>query len=392
MKPHIKRSPQIPRYRKSSRITTRHRVIFSDSRDLGMLSDESVDLVVTSPPYPMIEMWDAAFCEMNPSIATVLAAADGPSAFELMHRELDKVWRNCLRVLRPGGIACINVGDAVRTLGKDFRIYSNHARILTSMTALGFSALPDILWRKQTNAPTKFMGSGMLPGVAYVTYEHEYVLIFRKGGRRRFGTEAEKGNRAASAFFWEERNLWFSDVWADLKGASQDLCGSRARVRSAAFPLELAFRLIAMHSVYGDTVLDPFLWTGTTTAAAIAACRNSIGVESRSDLGTAISEAVSNAVHQGASRALARLQGHYAFVEGRLTAGHRFKHRSLVHGFPVVTSQERGLTIYLPRCQRRLTDGCLQAAYQRATRRDLGRALESRTLRGRGPSARPQSR
>lgn len=352
-----------------NRMNTRHRVILSDSRHLEALPDDSVDLVVTSPPYPMIQMWDVAFSEMNPSIAKALAAGDGPSAFGLMHQELDKVWGHCVRVLRPGGIACINVGDAVRTLGKDFRIYSNHARILSSMSTLGFQTLPDVLWRKQTNAPNKFMGSGMLPAGAYVTYEHEYILIFRKGARRRFSTDAERATRAASAFFWEERNLWFSDVWTDLKGTSQDLCDENARARSAAFPMELAFRLILMHSVYGDTVLDPFLGTGTTTATAIAACRNSIGVESHADLGPAICETISNAVREGAARARARLASHESFVATRASAGRAPKHTNRIYGFPVVTSQEEALTVYVPRGLRRAGNHLFQVTYRRASRR-----------------------
>lgn len=105
----------------------------------------------------------------------------------------------------------------------DFQLYSNHSRILHRFLDLGFAALPDILWHKQTNAPNKFMGSGMLPVGAYVTYEHEYILILRKGRRRDFTSEQEKTRRRESAFLGEERNLWFSDVWLDIKGAAQAL-------------------------------------------------------------------------------------------------------------------------------------------------------------------------
>ena len=378
-------APPTPGFRAGRKISTEHRVVFSDSRDLGAIPDDCIDLVVTSPPYPMIEMWDRVFSDLNPSIAQALAAKDGPSAFELMHQELDKVWRHCRRVMKPGSIACINVGDAVRTLDKDFRIYSNHARILAAMTGLGLQALPDVLWRKQTNAPNKFMGSGMLPAGAYVTYEHEYILIFRKGGRRRFDTEPDKATRAASAFFWEERNLWFSDVWTDLRGVSQDLCDQAARARSAAFPLELAFRLICMHSVYGDTVLDPFLGTGTTTAAAIAACRNSVGVESHVDLGPAISETATNAIKEGASRVQARLTCHAAFVEARLSADRAFKHKNLTYGFPVMTSQETALAVYLPNALRRRSEEHLEVTYRQAVKRGLSAKRQR-------PADPPQSR
>lgn len=159
------------------------------------LADSSLDLVVTSPPYPMIAMWDELFCRSSRAVRNALAAEDGERAFELMHRRLDAVWDECYRTLREGGIICINIGDATRTLGDQFGLYPNHARILQHLRKCGFTALPDILWRKPTNAPNKFMGSGVLPVGAYVTLEHEYILIARKGARRVFSSEREKKKR-----------------------------------------------------------------------------------------------------------------------------------------------------------------------------------------------------
>jgi len=213
---------------------TRHEFRTADARNLGWIADGSVHLVVTSPPYPMIEMWDECFGALDPSIAAALAEGRGDDAFEAMHRALDRVWRELHRVLANGGIACINIGDATRTLDGNFRLYANHARVLQSCVALGFRSLPAILWRKPTNAPNKFMGSGMLPAGAHVTLEHEYVLVLRKGDRREFPTAAEKRRRRESAFFWEERNAWFSDVWFDIKGTPQHLCDKAGRARSAA--------------------------------------------------------------------------------------------------------------------------------------------------------------
>jgi DNA modification methylase len=315
---------------------------------MGGIADDSIDLIVTSPPYPLIEMWDAAFSKMSPDAARALEDGDGPRAFDACHLELDKVWGECFRLLRDGGLACINVGDAVRTLGGEFRLYSNHSRILSAMTRLGFSALPDILWRKQTNAPNKFMGSGMLPAGAYVTYEHEYVLIFRKGGLRRFLSADEKENRHRSAYFWEERNVWFSDVWTDLKGAGQELADAESRTRSGAFPFELAYRLVAMFTVYGDTVLDPFLGTGTTCAAALASMRNSVGIEFDEGLSRTIGEMFRAAVAAGRVRAARRLEDHRAFVAERLSEDKTFKHRNAPHDFPVITAQERDMVLYAP--------------------------------------------
>ena len=157
----------------NSTFETIHRFIVSDARDLHLLTDNCVDLVVTSPPYPMIQMWDDLFMHLSPDIETAMKAEEGSNAFELMHRELDKIWRELHRVLRSGSFACINIGDAVRTIGGNFRLFPNHSRIIRSCSEIGFDCLPVILWRKQTNAPNKFMGSGMLPAGAYVTLEHE---------------------------------------------------------------------------------------------------------------------------------------------------------------------------------------------------------------------------
>jgi hypothetical protein len=95
---------------------------------------------------------------------------------------------------------------------------------------------------KTDHAPNKFMGSGMMPPGAYVTLEHEYVLVLRKGNKNEFKTNIEKKLRRESSFFWEERNVWFSDVWMDLKGTTQNLFDNKARERSAAFPFELPYR------------------------------------------------------------------------------------------------------------------------------------------------------
>lgn len=255
-----------------------HTVIPGGAQRMKMIKDNSVELVVTSPPYPMIEMWDRIFGAQNSRIKKALKDKDGQRSFELMHQELDKAWSELQRVVINGGFVCINIGDATRTIDKQFALYPNHSRIISAFIKMGFTHLPGILWRKQTNAPNKFMGSGLLPAGAYVTLEHEWILIFRKGAKREFITETEKMKRRESAFFWEERNTWFSDLW-DLKGIQQKVGHSTSRVRSAAYPFEIPYRLINMYSIKGDTVLDPFLGTGTTVLAAIASQRNSIGIE-----------------------------------------------------------------------------------------------------------------
>ena len=326
---------------------TTHRIFYQSSTRMASVPAESVDLVVTSPPYPMIEMWDDMFCAQNPAVEKALAEGDGRRVFELMHEELDQVWAETYRVLRQGGIACINIGDATRTLNKSFCLYPNHSRVLQRLLSIGYHALPDILWRKQTNAPNKFMGSGMLPVAAYVTLEHEYVLIVRKGPNRKFVRADEKKGRRESAFFWEERNAWFSDVWMDVKGARQDLRDKAARKRSAAYPFEVAYRLISMFSAKGDTVLDPFLGTGTTTAAAMAAGRNSIGFETDSALRDAIHSIKDYIVDFGNKHIAGRIDRHIDFVARRTeTKGQgAFKHVNKPYGFPVMTRQERELVL-----------------------------------------------
>ncbi|UCF96636.1 MAG: site-specific DNA-methyltransferase [Spirochaetaceae bacterium] len=334
---------------------THHRLMIADARDLSRVDSGSVDLVVTSPPYPMIEMWDDLFVSLRPGIRDALDAGDGEACFQAMHRELDTVWRELYRVVREGGILCINVGDATRSLGESFRLYSNHARIISACTACGFQMLPEILWRKQTNAPNKFIGSGTLPPGAYVTLEHEWILIFRKSAPRVFPTAEARRNRRESAYFWEERNIWFSDVW-DFKGVRQHLStegvgGGRsraangARSRSAAFPFELAYRLINMFSVKGDWVLDPFAGCGTTVLAAMCAGRNSTAVEIEENLIPLLQAQASDIVPTGNRRILERLERHRLFIEECRRNGRELKYTNRHYGFPVVSRQEREILI-----------------------------------------------
>ena len=135
-----------------SAATTRHEVSTADSAALPDVANESVALVVTSPPYPMISVWDQEFGAPGSPIAAALERGDGNAAFALMHAEMDRTWAQVARVLVPGGIVCINVGDATRSIGGAFQLFPNHARIIDRFLALGFSCLPGIIWRKETNA------------------------------------------------------------------------------------------------------------------------------------------------------------------------------------------------------------------------------------------------
>lgn len=325
--------------------TTNHIIYFAPSQNMSCLASDSIDLIVTSPPYPMIEMWDEIMGKQNPDILDALT--NNPAlAYELMHQELDKVWKECYRLLKNGGLMCINIGDATRTINKEFQLYNNHSRIVEACQKLGLVNLPNIIWRKQTNAPNKFMGSGMLPCGAYVTLEHEWILVFRKGGKRNYKKEKDKATRRESSFFWEERNKWFSDLW-EIKGTKQKINNSKTRERNASYPLEIPYRLINMYSQQGDTILDPFYGLGTTAIAAMLTGRNSIGIEIDKDLLTSISDNL-DSVSVNAMNALirARYQNHLEFVREREKTGKEIKYDNSNLKCKVMTSQEVDINFY----------------------------------------------
>ncbi len=360
---------------------TRHSLRCADARSLDFLPDSSVQLVVTSPPYPMIAMWDELFARLDPEIGKLLTAGRGREAHERMHLLLDPVWSGLFRALAPGGFACINIGDATRTVDGTFQLYANHVRILQRGLEAGFECLPLILWRKPTNAPTKFMGSGMLPSGAYVTLEHEYILILRKPGKRTFEGSADRMRRRRSALFWEERNTWYSDLW-EIKGSRQEMglpaglfgssaegesaqAGAGRRTRSGSFPFELAYRLVSMYSVAGDLVLDPFVGTGTTSLAAMASGRDSLGLELEEELLTSARRRLKREGSLLNEYLAARIERHREFVALRSMSSDparsggeaslrpsalplkplEFRHRNQSYGFPVMTAQETDLEI-----------------------------------------------
>lgn len=321
-------------------VQTIHQIYFANSTDLKNLENESVHLMVTSPPYPMIEMWDDIFSEQNSGIKQAFERKDGNRAFDLMHQELNKVWNEVYRVLVPGGFACINIGDATRKIDSEFKLYVNHTRILEHCLNLGFNALPEILWWKQTNTPNKFLGSGMLPAGAYVTLEHEHILIFRKGSKREFKTREEKLRRLHSAFFWEERNNWFTDIWEDLKGTKQSDIDKRIRERSGAYPFELPYRIANMFSLRGDTILDPFLGTGTTTAVAMATGRNSVGYEIDPNFKDLLHERFRDIISYSNKLIRNRITNHLRFVKNRMQSNEPLGYINRNYKFPVMTGQE----------------------------------------------------
>ncbi|RMG21785.1 MAG: site-specific DNA-methyltransferase [Methanobacteriota archaeon] len=320
-------------------MTTYHFIRHLDARSIPIDDFPKIHLVVTSPPYPMIQMWDDIFCEMNPQIKDELKK-NPIMAFELMHLELDQVWKTIDPLLVDGGIVCINIGDATRKFDGNFQLFPSHARIIKTFMEMGYLNLPSIIWKKPTNSPTKFMGSGTLPPNAYVTLEHEHILIFRKGGMRKNINIAQ---RKSSSFFWEERNQWFSDIW-ELTGTRQPMAEG-SRTRSAAFPFEVPYRLIQMYSIKNDWVLDPFLGTGTTTMAAIASERNSIGFELDLELVESISKRIVSIAPMLNDYIKSRLKTHEEFIR-KYSEKKQPKYQNSA-GFPVITKQEIELKLNL---------------------------------------------
>ena len=280
---------------------TAHKIILGNSQTMPELADGSVQLMVTSPPYPMIQMWDNLFAEADPKIAGLWQKLGANcqeetvrQIYDAMHEYLGKVWQETYRVLVDGGIACINIGDATRTVNGKFQLYPNHSRIVEICEKIGFTTLPYILWKKPTTKPKykgkgAFLGSGFLPPNAYVTLDCEFILLFRKGNLRKFPPKDPQ--RYDSAFTKPQRDEWFSQIWT-LKGTRQT--ASQLERRTAAYPDEIADRLIKMFSIKGETVLDPFLGSGTTTKIAMQNDRNSIGYESDQNLLPIISKKIGN--------------------------------------------------------------------------------------------------
>lgn len=273
---------------------TKHKIILGSSQQMPEVEDGSVHLMVTSPPYPLIAMWDSLF-KADPKISSLWSKLDTTGGSEVvrqiydaMHENLAKVWVETYRVLVEGGIAAINIGDATRSINGVFQLFPNHSRIIEICEKIGFTTLPYILWKKPTTKPKykgkgAFLGSGFLPPNAYVTLDCEFILLFRKGKLRKF--KVNHTERYESKFTKAQRDEWFSQIWT-LKGIRQTM--DDLERRTAAYPDEVAERLIRMFSVKGELVLDPFLGSGTTTKVAMKNGRNSIGFELDSSLLPAI--------------------------------------------------------------------------------------------------------
>lgn len=249
-------------------IQTYQRLINGDARELSFLEDESIHLVVTSPPY-----WNLKRYIENPG---QLGHIDD---YENFLTEIEKVWREVFRILVPGGRLVCVVGDVCvsrRKFGRHL-VFPLHADICVLCRKIGFDNLNPIIWHKIANASfevpngSKFLGKPYEPN-AIIKNDMEFILMQRKPGGYRKPTQEQ---RKLSKIEKKDFDTWFRQIW-NIPGAS-------TKKHPAPFPTELATRLIRMFSFQGDTVLDPFCGSGTTMIAALRYGRNGIGIDIEAD-------------------------------------------------------------------------------------------------------------
>ena len=248
------------------RVPTTHRLYRGDAREMSSLRPESVHLVLTSPPYWTLKEYRASDAQLG-----------HVEDYDQFLGELDKVWKHCFSALAPGGRLVCVVGDVClsrRENGGRHTVVPLHASIQEHCRSLGFDNLAPIIWHKISNAAYEVEGGSGFLGKPYepngvIKNDIEFVLMQRKPGGYRTPDFPTKILSLVSA---ENHRRWFQQIWSGITGAS-------TRHHPAPYPLELAERLIRMFSFVGDTVLDPFMGTGTTTVAAAKWGRNSIGYE-----------------------------------------------------------------------------------------------------------------
>ena len=249
---------------KSNKQKTYQRLINGDARDLSFLSDESIHLVVTSPPY-----WNLKRYNENPD------QLGHVNDYESFLSELEKVWREAFRVIVPGGRLVCVVGDVCvsrRRFGRHL-VFPLHSDICVLCRKIGFDNLNPIIWHKIANASfevengSKFLGKPYEPN-AIIKNDMEFILMQRKPGGYRKPTEEQ---RKLSKIDKKDFGTWFQQIW--------NITGASTKNHPAPFPLELSSRLVRMFSFHGDTVLDPFCGTGTTMIASLRYGRNSIGID-----------------------------------------------------------------------------------------------------------------
>lgn len=238
------------------------KIFVADSRNMAEVTSESVDLIVTSPPY-----WHIKDYGVEGQIGY------GQSLHEYLF-DLSRVWRECFRVLKPGRRLCINIGDqfARAIVYGRYKVIPLHAEVIAQCETIGFDYMGAIIWQKKTTMRTTggavVMGSFPYPPNGIVELDYEFVLLFKKPGEPE---PVPQGLKEASKLTRDEWKSLFTGHW--------QLAGERQVLHEAMFPEELPRRLIRMFSFVGDTVLDPFVGSGTTVKVALELRRNAIGYE-----------------------------------------------------------------------------------------------------------------
>ncbi len=252
--------------RATHQVPTSHSLHRGDARDMSGIEPQSVHLVLTSPPYWTLK-------EYRDSEGQLGHVED----YDQFLQELDKVWKQCFQALVPGGRLICVVGDVClsrRENGGRHTVVPLHSSIQEHCRKLGFDNLAPIIWHKISNAAYEVEGGSTFLGKPYepnsvIKNDIEFILMERKPGGYRAPDISTKVLSVISA---ENHKKWFQQIWSGVTGAS-------TKQHPAPYPLELAERLVRMFSFVGDTVLDPFMGTGTTTVAAAKWGRNSIGFE-----------------------------------------------------------------------------------------------------------------